>query len=87
MYLLHESITFNQKYDSRDLCVWIDPIDCTSGFTCNRLHEVTILIGVSYQGRPVLGLIGHPFSLKQHKTVFHPTVFIGSPELAAKCAF
>lgn len=77
----------NAKYQSQDLCIWIDPIDCTAGFTNNRLYEVTILVGISYKGKPVFGMIGHPFDLVLNKVVFAPSVYMGSPLLQVKCAY
>ncbi len=74
-------------YPAKDICLWIDPLDCTQGFISNRKHETTILIGVAFQGRPILGLIGHPYKLHNNTTLYCPTVYLGSTELEEKCAY
>lgn len=37
--------------------MWIDPLDGTKSYVNNELNFVTTLIGVSYKGIPLLGLI------------------------------
>ncbi len=41
--------------------MWIDPIDCTKGFIEGNLEDVTVLIGMSINKYPCLGVIGIPF--------------------------
>ena len=62
-------------------------MDCTSGFTSNKLFNVTILVGLTYKGKPICGFIGHPFKKDGQKNVFEPRVYIGSTESADGCAF
>ena len=66
--------------NSDDLCVWIDPLDCTRGFVNNLKYECTILVGVTFKGEPILGIIGQPYKktkgMPNYK--FEPTINIGS---------
>jgi 3'(2'), 5'-bisphosphate nucleotidase len=45
-----------------ELCVWIDPIDCTKGFIRNDMHLVTTLIGLARNQSAYLGVIGIPYT-------------------------
>ena len=49
------------SFQIKDLCVFIDPLDCTRGFINNKKWECTILIGVTYKKRPILGVIAQPY--------------------------
>ena len=42
--------------------VWVDPIDATRSYTSGYLDEVTTLIGLSYENRSKIGIIGLPYS-------------------------
>eukprot|EP01132_Coremiostelium_polycephalum_P002935 gene2935-3659_t len=44
-----------------DVIVFIDPLDATREFTMGRVHCVMTLIGVSYKGKPIGGVIYQPF--------------------------
>ena len=44
-----------------DITVFIDPVDGTREFVEGRLEAVTSLLGVSYRGRAVAGIMGLPF--------------------------
>ena len=44
-----------------DITVFIDPVDGTREFVEGRLEAVTSLLGVSYRGRAVAGIMGIPF--------------------------
>ena len=44
------------------LVVWIDPLDATRSYVNGNLSDVTCLIGVAMDGRPVLGIINHMFA-------------------------
>jgi 3'(2'), 5'-bisphosphate nucleotidase len=57
------------EYDSvteEDLFVWVDPLDgtkeYTKGYEC--AHEVTVLIGVALNGKPIAGVLNQPFYAK-----------------------
>lgn len=49
-----------------DLIVWVDPLDGTSEFVRAQndptlLDQVTVLIGITYRGRPIAGVIHQPY--------------------------
>ncbi len=43
--------------------VWVDPLDGTKEYTQGKevAHEVTVLIGVSWNGKPIAGVLNQPF--------------------------
>ncbi len=44
--------------DLNKAIVWIDPIDATSQFVIGKMNWVTILLGISVDGEPMVGIIG-----------------------------
>ncbi|KAF7487601.1 Putative bisphosphate nucleotidase [Sarcoptes scabiei] len=44
-----------------DLVVWVDPLDGTSEFTQGLVDHVTILVGLSINGKAIGGVIHQPF--------------------------
>jgi len=50
-----------QKVPLSDICVFIDPLDATKEFTLGNLEAVITLIGISYKGDPVAGVMYQPF--------------------------
>jgi len=44
-----------------ELTLYIDPMDGTREFVEQRLHNVQCLIGITWQGKPIGGIIGLPF--------------------------
>ncbi|EQC27656.1 hypothetical protein SDRG_14564 [Saprolegnia diclina VS20] len=44
-----------------DLIVWIDPLDGTRKFTEQAYDQVSVLIGLSHKGRPLVGVMHLPF--------------------------
>ncbi|XP_012671179.1 3'(2'),5'-bisphosphate nucleotidase 1 isoform X2 [Clupea harengus] len=44
-----------------ELVVWVDPLDGTKEYTEGLLDHVTVLIGISYGGRAIAGVINQPF--------------------------
>ena len=58
--------------------MWIDTIDCTKGFIEGTLEDVTVLIGMSKNKSPSLGVIGIPFKKVNNERIFMPEVLIGS---------
>jgi len=44
-----------------DLTLYIDPMDGTREFVEQRLHNVQCLIGITWKGQPIGGIIGLPF--------------------------
>lgn len=82
--MLPSESTIRESLDLRKVCLWIDPIDCTLGFIKGNVEDVTVLIGLTYQKKPVAGIIGTPFKLLGDKKVYEPIVTIGSvPEMEA----
>ncbi|ETW04444.1 hypothetical protein H310_04717 [Aphanomyces invadans] len=47
--------------DLEDLVVWIDPLDGTRKFTEKAYDDVSVLLGLSYRGRPIAGVMHQPF--------------------------
>lgn len=45
-----------------ELTLWVDPLDGTADFARGDREPVTVLIGVSHQGRAVAGVVHVPFS-------------------------
>lgn len=66
---MQEKITlpseFVEESDSnlelKDICLFIDPLDGTRGFVSGKKWECTVLVGVTYKGKPIAGVIGQPF--------------------------
>ncbi|XP_030200256.1 3'(2'),5'-bisphosphate nucleotidase 1 [Gadus morhua] len=44
-----------------ELVVWVDPLDGTKEYTEGLLDNVTVLIGISYGGKAIAGVINQPF--------------------------
>lgn len=44
-----------------DITIWVDPLDGTTEFVKGFLEHVTVLIGISINGRSVAGVIHQPF--------------------------
>uniref|UniRef100_A0AAF5Q2D5 3'(2'),5'-bisphosphate nucleotidase 1 n=1 Tax=Wuchereria bancrofti TaxID=6293 RepID=A0AAF5Q2D5_WUCBA len=66
--LVHDSKCSDEvrQITSDDVVVWVDPLDGTYELVAaegniSQQQEVTVLIGISYQGRPVAGVIHQPF--------------------------
>ena len=51
-----------RQLNREDLCVWVDPLDGTISFLKQDWLGVTCLIGVTYLGRPIFGVIHHTFA-------------------------
>jgi 3'(2'), 5'-bisphosphate nucleotidase len=47
--------------DPQDLIVWVDPLDGTKEYTLGHVENVTTLIGISYKGFALAGVISIPF--------------------------
>ncbi|ETV67948.1 hypothetical protein H257_15928 [Aphanomyces astaci] len=44
-----------------DVVVWVDPLDGTRKFTEKQYDHVSVLLGISYRGRPIAGVMHQPF--------------------------
>lgn len=51
--------------------VFVDPLDGTTEFTKGRLEAVTSLIGISYDGIAIAGIIHQPFADSSHSLPVH----------------
>lgn len=49
-------------FNVNDAVVWIDPLDGTSDFVKGTLDAVTVLIGLSLNGKSRAGIIHKPFA-------------------------
>lgn len=63
---------------NEELCVWIDPIDCTKGFIQGEIQDVTVLIGISQKKQAEIGIIGIPYKMVNGKSLYDPSVIFGS---------
>lgn len=62
-YSADEVSTLNfESFNVQDAVVWIDPLDGTSDFVKGTLDAVTVLIGLSLNGKSRAGVIHKPFS-------------------------
>eukprot|EP00388_Colpodella_angusta_P009023 GDKJ01024268.1.p1 GENE.GDKJ01024268.1~~GDKJ01024268.1.p1 ORF type:complete len:375 (+),score=74.55 GDKJ01024268.1:90-1127(+) len=43
-----------------EICIYIDPLDGTNGFTKGTYGDVTTLVGVSYKSSPLIGIVLEP---------------------------
>ena len=50
------------SFNVNEAVVWIDPLDGTSDFVANNLPAVTVLIGLSINGKSRAGVVHNPFS-------------------------
>lgn len=48
----------NNEFELEKAIVWVDPLDGTLSYVNNELDSVTTLIGLSYETRPLIGIIG-----------------------------
>lgn len=51
-----------ETFNTKDAVVWIDPLDGTSDFVKGNLPAVTVLIGLSINGKSRLGIVHNPFT-------------------------
>ncbi|TDH71704.1 hypothetical protein CCR75_002489 [Bremia lactucae] len=51
----------HEAFDWNDLVVWVDPLDGTKRFAAEIYDEVSVLIGITYQMRPIAGVVHLPF--------------------------
>ncbi|XP_022913032.1 3'(2'),5'-bisphosphate nucleotidase 1 isoform X2 [Onthophagus taurus] len=50
-----------KKIETKDVVVWVDPLDGTSEYTQGFLDHVTVLIGLSIKGKALGGVIHQPY--------------------------
>ena len=56
-----DSMASKATVSLKEVTIYIDPMDGTREFVEERLHNVQCLIGITYKGQPVGGVIGLPF--------------------------
>ena len=49
-----------EEYELEKCTVYVDPLDATRSFVKGELSDVTCLITLTYEEKPVIGLIGYP---------------------------
>lgn len=50
-----------KSVDLKDIVIFVDPLDATKEYTKGILEAVTTLIGISYKGEPIGGVVYQPF--------------------------
>ncbi|XP_078213470.1 3'(2'),5'-bisphosphate nucleotidase 1-like [Callithrix jacchus] len=60
-FLLDIHIVFNSRLIRIQLVVWVDPLDGTKEYTEGLLDNVTVLIGIAYEGKAIAGIINQPY--------------------------
>ncbi|MES1918667.1 3'(2'),5'-bisphosphate nucleotidase 1 [Bonamia ostreae] len=56
------SAKIEEEMSVKNIVVWVDPLDGTSEFIKGNVSAVTVLIGISFFGKPIAGVIAQPFS-------------------------
>ena len=62
-------------YETEKLCLWVDPLDGTKNFVSGNLDSVTTMIGITYNQRPIAGIICKPFIKNREKYVLQPSIY------------
>lgn len=68
---------YSDELQTKDVAVWIDPIDGSKAFAEGDLEHVTNLIGITVGGRPLVGIIHKPFTSKRRNA---SRTYVGSLE-------
>jgi 3'(2'), 5'-bisphosphate nucleotidase len=71
-YLHHINYSVPEALETLEndrLVLWIDPLDGTKKFAAKQFDEVSVLIGISYDKRPIAGVMHLPFH-GEHGTTF-----------------
>lgn len=67
-----EAFGCEESHPINEYCVWIDPIDNTKGFINGTLDCVTVLIGLSWNKKAELGIVGLPYVRENGNILFRP---------------
>lgn len=68
---------YTEELQTRDVAVWIDPIDGTKALAEGNLDHVTNMIGITVAGRPRVGIIHKPFCSESKN---RSRTYVGSTE-------
>lgn len=68
---------YTEELQTKDVAVWIDPIDGTKAFAEGNLDHVTNMIGITVNGRPRVGIIHKPFTSERRNM---SRTYVGSTE-------
>ena len=68
---------YSDELQTKDVAVWIDPIDGSKAFAEGDLEHVTNLIGITVGGRPLVGIIHKPFTSQRRNS---SRTYVGSLE-------
>lgn len=68
---------YTEELQTKDVAVWIDPIDGSKAFAEGEIENVTHLIGITVGGRPLVGIIHKPFTDKRRNS---SRTYVGSIE-------
>lgn len=66
-----------------EVVVWVDPLDGTLSYVKEEYDAVTTLIGVSIANKPLMGVIGQPYRLKDSAFSFEPKIYFGHVDVPA----
>lgn len=50
-----------QSVETKNLCIWVDPLDGTSEYTQGLVEHVTVLVGIAIGEKAVAGVIHQPY--------------------------
>ena len=53
---------YTEEFLTKDVAVWMEPIDGTKAFADGNVDQVTNMIGITVNGRPLVGIIHKPFT-------------------------
>ena len=68
---------YTEELQTRDVAVWIDPIDGSKALAEGNLDHVTNMIGITVAGRPRVGIIHKPFCSENKN---RSRTYVGSTE-------
>lgn len=69
--------TYTEELQTKDVAVWIDPIDGSKAFADGEVENVTNMVGITVRGRPIVGIIHKPFTEKRRNS---SRTYVGSIE-------
>ncbi|BFU23873.1 3'(2'),5'-bisphosphate nucleotidase, putative [Entamoeba histolytica HM-1:IMSS-B] len=51
----------NKIININDIIIYVDPLDGTDCYTHKQYDSVCVLVGVTYKGKPMIGIVSKPF--------------------------